>query len=108
MNKITPNIIENFLSSDITFPRLEGFIRKYSVYDYYKNEFGEGYKSVIEDLWESTNRKFRDHQEHSCLKENDFLAVMEFDLAILPYVGVSFDKRKKFYLWCFDCIKKII
>ena len=108
MNKITPQIIDNFLSSDITFSRLEGFIREYSVYEDYKKEFGEGYKSIVEDLWGSINKKFRDHQEPGCLKENDFLAVMEFDLGVLPYLGVSFDKRKEFYFWCFDYIKKII
>ena len=109
MNKITIQAIDGFLVSDINFTRLDNFIRKYSVYEDYKKEIGDSFKSVIERLWGSANLKFRDpHGAPDSLVASDYLAAMEFDIVISPYTGVSFDKRKEFYLWCFDQLKKLL
>ncbi len=107
MSEITTQVVEELLSSDITFYRLENFVRKYGVANAYKVDFGESYKSVIEKAWEVVNKKFLNlHCEQESLTTNDILAAMEFDLVILPYTGVSFDKRKEFYVWCFEYIRK--
>lgn len=108
MNSITRDDIDELLiSSGITFYNLDKFIQKHSVYEQYKKNYGDKHKSIIENKWEISNEIYRSNNSASELTAEDYLAIIEFDLAISPYTGVPFEGRVEFYKWCLSRLKTL-
>lgn len=104
MTKILRSEIEKLITREFSLQELEVFTSQFRRKKETQNPTSENDRSDHQHQWESAINKFKAGGLEIAMDTYDIIDALEFDIAVSPYTGTTFEARIPFYKWCLQCI----